>query len=169
MSTAWKPHCLLSVVLAKGLGWVSRQVSYETAEEKTSSSLHAPSWSFFSVGTSLGVVPGFLTSLCTPGLRCLTLFTGWTNLCLTFWALLVKRKQFCVCWVSQTYDTERNDLPLRAAGSWRAGVNEWQWDMLGSIYVSFVFPDTLGWQWIVSDYINLPSVNSSWRAWTFSG
>lgn len=37
MSTAWKPRCLLTIVFGKGLGWVSRQVSHETAGEKISS------------------------------------------------------------------------------------------------------------------------------------
>lgn len=64
MSAAWKACALLTAVFGKGLGWVSTQVSYETAEEKTSIGLHASSWSFSRVGTPLGADPGFLTSLC---------------------------------------------------------------------------------------------------------
>lgn len=98
---------------------------------------------------------------------------GWTNLCLTFLAQFITGKKetrsFSCLLVRQIYDTERNDLPHRAVESWTAEVKKQQWDMLNNIYVSFVFSDTLGWQWIVSYYINLPSMNSSQWAWTFSG
>lgn len=40
--------------------------------------------------------------------------------------------------------------------------------MFSNIYVSFVDKDTLGWQWIVSSYINLPSMKEPQWAWTLS-
>lgn len=76
-------------------------------------------------------------------------------------------EQLFVCY--QIDDRERSDLLRRAVASRTAQIKKQQWDMLNNIYVSFVFSDSLGWQWIVSSYINLPTMNSSQWAWTFSG